>query len=669
MLLLVLVPGLALAYVGLRGLAEQARTLRSNYSATALLVRDRLMAALAAREQPLSAAPALSDDARAARQELAAIEAANTWLRCPVLIRTGGVLISSRLTSKWTGSSDDSLTPLETSRRVADAEREEFVRRNLDAALRTYREALSWSGGSVATRAFLLTRLGRTSAKLGRLADAAETYRRVLAVAGEARDANGLPYAVIALLQLIELQHALGHPGDERQAEQDLRRYVVEHPWDLDDGYRTYLNRAVRSAPASDAALVDRAQALLNEAEDIDWIQREVWPGIAAEPRNSSGAGSGHLILIRGDRPVLIGYQRVQNDAVLAYEVRWDIIDHELLAGVVSRLSVDGDARVTPLRPSAAGAPLAEVDLLPPSSALKVALVDRRGRSIDELVARQRWAYTSLIVGMLGVMCAGVALTVRASARSAELSRLKSEFVSNVSHELKTPLALIRMFGETLESGIVHDHVKRREFYGIIRRESERLTHLINNVLDIGRIDAGTKRYDFARVDLVATVRQAVDAYRPLFGRLDFEVDTAFPDSPVELSLDRDAVIQALINLFQNVIKYSPERRYARVGVSVDGGTANVSVADHGIGIAREHLGKIFDRHFRVSAGESIPSSAGSGLGLSIVTHTMDAHGGRVEVASEVGQGSVFRLVFPTDSGQLTDVAIVAAGVGRSSPV
>ena len=136
----------------------------SNYSATALLVRDRLMAALAAREQPLSAAPALSDDARAARQELAAIEAANTWLRCPVLIRTGGVLISSRLTSKWTGSSDDSLTPLETSRRVADAEREEFVRRNLDAALRTYREALSWSGGSVATRAFLLTRLGRTSA-------------------------------------------------------------------------------------------------------------------------------------------------------------------------------------------------------------------------------------------------------------------------------------------------------------------------------------------------------------------------------------------------------------------------------------------------------------------------------------------------------------------------
>jgi signal transduction histidine kinase len=290
--------------------------------------------------------------------------------------------------------------------------------------------------------------------------------------------------------------------------------------------------------------------------------------------------------------------------------------------------------------------PLAEAPLFESISGWRVALVDAHGRSVGQLVVRERWTYGSLIVGMLTVMIVGLVVVVRAAARATELSRMRSEFVANVSHELKTPLALIRMFGETLESGIVSDDRKRQEFYGVIRRESERLTHLINNVLDIGRIDADTKRYAIARGNLVETVREAVDAYRPLFGRLGFRVETAFPDAPIELPLDREAIVQALVNLFQNVIKYSDDHPFVGVSVVADAEWARVSVTDHGVGIPANQIPRIFEPYYRVAAGAS-PGPPGSGLGLSIVKHAMAAHGGRVDVASTPGRGSSFTLVLP----------------------
>jgi signal transduction histidine kinase len=189
---------------------------------------------------------------------------------------------------------------------------------------------------------------------------------------------------------------------------------------------------------------------------------------------------------------------------------------------------------------------------------------------------------------------------------------LKTELVSNVSHELKTPLALIRMFGETLESGIVADEQRRHEFYSIIRRESERLTHLINNVLDVARIDAGTKQYALARCDVVQLVREALDAYRPLFDRLGFQVDATLPESPVYLLIDREAIAQALVNLFQNAIKYSGEMKVAAVSVGLRDGTVRLSVADRGVGIPREEIPRIFEKYYRVrrTARQARPGAA-----------------------------------------------------------
>ncbi|GAH70574.1 unnamed protein product, partial [marine sediment metagenome] len=225
----------------------------------------------------------------------------------------------------------------------------------------------------------------------------------------------------------------------------------------------------------------------------------------------------------------------------------------------------------------------------------KVALFDRDGKSIEQLVGRERQLYLAFFVGIIAVMLIGVIVTVRAVIHESEVSRMKSEFVSNVSHELKTPLALIRMFGETLDTGIVTDEKKRREFYSIIRKESERLTHLINNVLDFSRMDTGVKEYNFEEADLVEVVRSSLEAYKFHIRDLGFEIESELPGELVMDEIDKDAISQVFLNLLSNAEKYSEDRKYIRVEVRKDSTSALISVTDHGVGISKEELKKIFD--------------------------------------------------------------------------
>jgi len=238
-------------------------------------------------------------------------------------------------------------------------------------------------------------------------------------------------------------------------------------------------------------------------------------------------------------------------------------------------------------------------------------------------------------------MLIGIILMVQAVIHESEISRLKSEFVSNVSHELKTPLALIRMFGETLDSGIVTDEKDKRKFYSIIRKESERLTHLINNVLDFSRMDAGVKEYNFRESDLVEVVRSSLEAYKFQISDDGFKIESELPDEAVILRIDKDAISQVLLNLLNNAVKYSDEEKYILVKVRKDMTSALISVTDHGVGISKDELKKIFDKFYRVSTART-KETHGSGLGLTLSKHIIEAHGGTIEVESEVGKGSTF---------------------------
>jgi signal transduction histidine kinase len=276
---------------------------------------------------------------------------------------------------------------------------------------------------------------------------------------------------------------------------------------------------------------------------------------------------------------------------------------------------------------------------------LKLA-VRYRDLSIQQDV--QRWKVGTLcLVGFIDIMLgAGLLLVYSNVRREMHLSRIKSDFVANVSHELKTPLALIRLFAETLEMGRVPSPEKAGEYHRIINKESQRLTQLINNILDFSRIEAGRKEYRFAPLDVRDVVTGVLEAYRFQIEQQGFtlEVDVA-ADLPL-VEADKEGLEQALLNLVNNGLKYSGDDKYLRLDVVRSGDSVRIAVTDHGIGVAKREQKKVFEKFYR-SEDSLVHDTKGSGLGLTLVRHIMQAHGGQVELDSTPGKGSTFTLVLP----------------------
>jgi signal transduction histidine kinase len=254
---------------------------------------------------------------------------------------------------------------------------------------------------------------------------------------------------------------------------------------------------------------------------------------------------------------------------------------------------------------------------------------------------------TLAIIGFIDLMlAAGLYLVYSNVRRELHLARLKSDFVANVSHELKTPLALIRLFAETLELGRVPSEEKAHQYYRVINKESHRLTQLINNILDFSRIEAGRKEYRFAPTDVARVVRDVIESYRFQIEQQGFELKVDVADDLPQVPADAEALGQAVINLVNNAIKYSRESRTIHIQVRREGPRILVSVTDRGIGIPRGEQKKIFDKFYR---GEDslVHETKGSGLGLALVRHIMEAHSGSVDVESTAGKGSTFTLSLP----------------------
>lgn len=258
--------------------------------------------------------------------------------------------------------------------------------------------------------------------------------------------------------------------------------------------------------------------------------------------------------------------------------------------------------------------------------------------------ARDLRIYVGAVAVVSLMLVAGVGILVRDTAREARTNELRAQFVSGVSHELKTPITLVRLYGETLLRHEGLPEAERRDFYRIITRESARLGRLVDQVLAFSRMERGALRYDMEPSDLVPVVSGVMDDYGDLLEDAGFRVLREIPPSTPDVRFDPAAVAQALINLLDNAVKYSREVREIAVRISSDAGAVAVEVEDQGIGIPPAERSRIFERFYRAHGGTG---KGGYGLGLFMVRHIMDAHGGRIEVDSEPGRGSRFRLVFP----------------------
>jgi two-component system phosphate regulon sensor histidine kinase PhoR len=272
----------------------------------------------------------------------------------------------------------------------------------------------------------------------------------------------------------------------------------------------------------------------------------------------------------------------------------------------------------------------------------------------EELVAavQRRRVLEMVLVGLSSlVVISGLIVVVFAAARERRLSNLKSDFVANVSHELKTPLSLVRMFGELLQSGRVETEEKRRQYLSIIVSESERLAALIENVLDFAKVERGKLAYEFADQQPGESVARAVEACRTRAERegvaLELHVDEDLP--PVRL--DERAIEIAVFNLIDNALKYAAEGKHVVVAVRLVDRTLEIRVTDFGPGIPPDDRKRIFERfeRGRTASGKHV---RGSGIGLALVKHIAEAHGGKVTIEDAVPRGSTF---------------VIALGVRRSA--
>jgi signal transduction histidine kinase len=526
---------------------------------------------------------------------------------------------------------------------VSSGEAAELARQQPADAVALYRRALSAARhpSQVAAAELLVA---RALAKAGRSTDALVYTKRTLARSLSLVDEQGVPFALYASRRAADLDNL---EIDVASAALEAAQHAGAAAWT--PPIALHMAAAVISTlrtrgPPDVRALASAAQASLDahiaRSEQATALQ-QTFPALARQfPSMTTRSGDplwltfgqpSWLVAVTGDigrsQPILVAV-----DALRAF------------AGLESaaRCSAAGGCRLALLSAD-------QPDGYSLGSGLPgVTLLDVKpdpGVASRDLVANQAFyiAALSLVVAFAAF---GAYLLWRDVHRELRVAELRSQFVSSVSHELKTPLTAIRMFAETLRMGRPAEAAERDEYLDIIVNESERLTRLLNNVLDFTRIESGRKTYQFASHDLESIVRTAARAMHYPLAQQGFELRVQVEGDIPPVRCDPDAIEQAILNLLANAMKYSGDARTIELTLARDGGDAVIAVRDWGIGIEPDDRHRIFDKFYRVARPDNrlIP---GTGLGLTLVDHIVRSHRGRVDVDGTPGTGSTFRIRLP----------------------
>jgi two-component system, OmpR family, phosphate regulon sensor histidine kinase PhoR len=264
---------------------------------------------------------------------------------------------------------------------------------------------------------------------------------------------------------------------------------------------------------------------------------------------------------------------------------------------------------------------------------------------------KQDYVFGILILALVATTIVGTIGTLVVLYREAYLSRLQTDFVNKVSHDLRTPLTSIRMFVETLQLGRIADPAHEREALEIISSETQRLSVLISRLLDWARMESGKRSYDFRRQPLGPIVDDALRAVEPQRIQTGAAMRREVPEDLPQVYADREALGDALVDLLQNAFKYTGPDKRISVTARAEGGSVEIVVADNGPGIPGADQKRIFDKFYR-GKDPLERTIEGSGLGLSMVKHVVQAHGGKVSVKSELGKGAAFTVLLPASEAR-----------------
>ena len=272
--------------------------------------------------------------------------------------------------------------------------------------------------------------------------------------------------------------------------------------------------------------------------------------------------------------------------------------------------------------------------------------ISLKGTTIESIVKERTLTNFILIIALVLILIIGVWIVFRNIKKEVEFAQIKSDFVSNVSHELRTPLALISMFAETLEMGRVRNEEKKQEYYTIISQETNRLSRIVNKILSFSKMEAGKRTFNFEKSNLNDVINKVYETYKFHLQNNGFKISFNKVEKIPSFNIDAEAISEAVINLIDNAVKYSDQEKEIIINIGKQNESVFIEVSDKGVGISDEDQKKIFDKFYRVSSG-LVHNSKGTGLGLTLVKHIVEAHSGKIELKSEPGNGSSFKLIFP----------------------
>ena len=525
----------------------------------------------------------------------------------------------------------------------AEAEKSEFLDHDYSRAVSVL---LPFSkAADPAVRIGAQLRLARNFRKSGNLESALKVYDEMAKSTDQGVSLSGVPAGLAARRALCVLLEELGRRTELQQEAQSLRDDLRGGRWRLDRAsylyYRDQAAQWLSQAPGSDAE-----QRALADAVIWLWENRQA---IAGVERVSAGRRS---LRLHG-MPVTILWRQSKEGlaAVVAgpghQRSRWfdPLPGGADFSGVRVAVRDSDKALVYGSEPAAASpvaSRLASVTGLP----WDIAVVNADPEAVlSQFAQRRRLMLMGLAMLALLVIAASY-LIGRAVSRELAAARLQSDFVSAVSHEFRTPLTSMRQFTEMLVEDESLPAEKRRAFYGAQDRATRRLSRLVESLLDFGRMEAGARPYRLERLDVGRLVKATVEEFNQETNPGNLVMECTVPDQSPEVKADREALAQALWNLLDNAVKYSGQSPVVHIEVEA-GNPVAIRVRDQGFGILPSERGRILRKFVRGSSAKAC-GVKGTGIGLAMVKHIVDAHAGKVLVESEPGKGSTFTILLPS---------------------
>jgi signal transduction histidine kinase len=575
-----------------------------------------------------------------------------------------------------------------------EAEDAEFKRRDFTQAAGSYEQLLSRFSAPT-SRPFILCRLARCHEKTGNPQRALALYQEVARAARPELASEGIPLDLMAMLQTGDIQLRTNRPLEAAKTFLALYESLLQTRWALTrsqfDFYQKRAAAQVQSIQAQhNYKEVTETWGLLTQLEEVELrrmsrlenIRQSIVPLVIARMRElpfaSSSATapspapssfpffrlsalSGEDLLLVSCRPLganaavglvinpgaLAGRLLPLDPAKLTLRKEWLIrLDDESGRAVVAGEELPA-SETPPAAPQLAYSGAFEDDFPP----WKISIYQVGPDSSRHDFFLRRNFYILLVVVVIAALFLGGYLAVRSTAKELQLAKLKSDFVSTVSHEFRTPLTSIRYLAELLERGRVKDEERKQQYFRTISGESDRLNRLVENILDFSKIEAGMKEYRMEEADIAALTRDVASRLleQPAYSKVALKTEIA--EGMPEISLDSEAFSRALFNLLDNAAKYSGQNPQITLRAWSEAGEVCFQVEDNGIGISPADQKRIFQKFYRSGAAMA-GSVKGSGIGLTLVDHIVKAHGGTISLESEPGKGTKVTIRLPLRPAQ-----------------